>query len=69
MTIWYPCTPKEFLEIQKQYYDNSSSFRLINYQHLGDEVEPMDFFEWGEPNQNPVLRSALTVNKELYWRI
>lgn len=70
MVIWHSCTAKEFGELQEQYCSNDSGFRLINHQHLGDEEEPMDLFEWGNPETRiPVLRSALTVNKELYWRV
>ena len=69
MIVWYPCTQTEFLDLEDKYVKNNMDFRLINHQHLGDEEEPMDLFEWGDSvTRIPVLRSAMTINKELFWR-
>lgn len=70
MIIWHPYTYQEFLDLQEQHYKNGNGLRLVNYQHLGDEKEPMELFEWGDSvTKALMLRSTLTVNRELYWRV
>jgi hypothetical protein len=71
MVVWYPCTHEEFLSTQEEIYKNgNAALLLLSHDHLGDEEEPMDLFIWGyAANRSPVLRSAVTVNKELYWRV
>lgn len=69
MIIWKACTYKEFLEASESEFKSGRILHLINRQYLGDEKEPMDYFEWAwDDSKLPVLRSTLTVNKELYWR-
>lgn len=69
MVIWHPCTYSEFVDLQEQHYKKGLAIRLVNYQHLGDEEEPMELFEWGDAvTHKLMLRSTITVNRELYWR-
>lgn len=69
MVIWYPCTEKEFVTIQEEFYSGGNSIVLLSRDHLGDEEEPMDLFVWGDSvTRVPMLRSTTTVNKQLYWR-
>jgi len=69
MVVWHPVTSEEFLQLQSNYYKDGNSMFLISAEHLGDEEEPMDLFIWGDGvTRTPMLRSAVTVNKELYWR-
>lgn len=70
MVVWYPCEQKEWLKLQDDYLvSGAHSFALLSHEHLGDEEEPMDLFIWGDfITKVPMLRSAMTINKELYWR-
>lgn len=69
MVVWHPVTSEEFLQLQSNHYKDGNSLFLISAEHLGDEEEPMDLFIWGDGvTRTPMLRSAVTVNKELYWR-
>lgn len=69
MTVWYPCSLNEFIETEKKFYNDGNALVLLTKEHLGDEEEPMDLFVWGHSESRiPVLRSAITINKELFWR-
>jgi len=66
MIIWHSCTEKEFNDILNSRIE---PIRLLSHEHLGNDGEPMELFVWGDyATSVPVLRSALTVNKETFWR-
>lgn len=69
MLPWYPCTTEDALQIQLAHFKNDNALVLLSYEHLGDEEEPLDLFIWGDfETKEPVLRSALAITKEQYWR-
>jgi hypothetical protein len=69
MTVWYPVDVDEWLKIVDLYVREGVPLRLLSHEHLGDEEEPMELFIYDDPRtETPVLRSATTINKELYWR-